>query len=207
MNFSQMQSQTRRSLNNTTTEFYSDQDIKDALNEGLAELADATEYYELQATVYLLAGRTYYDLTTVVPDTFLSPRRCFDITNQKWLTPTDPFELDQQYRQWELVYGEPEKYFFRGNWWMGVWPRRATDGNGIRLYYTGIPPVMSLDTDTPDFPQEFHRGLIDYALSDLLSQQRETAKAVKFWQSYVVAQSGLKTYVEGRVKLARHDHI
>ena len=204
MTFGAMIDRTRMKLNEATAAFYSDDDIKLALNEGYAEMADATEFYERQAYVPMLTKRTYYDLSLILPDTFLSPRRVYNPRTSNWLEPTDPVNLDlHMFPQWELTEGEPEQYIMRGNWWFGVFPKPTQDGVGLRFYYSAIPPAMSGATDTPEFPEEFHEGLIEFALSDLKGQRRETAKALSHWQRYIAFQEGLKAYADGRTRLAQ----
>lgn len=204
MTFGEAQTKTRRRLNESSTVFFSDQDIKDALNEGYAEMADASEFYERQAMVPMIEGHTYYDLSLGLPDTFLSPRRAYNPTTAKWLTPTDPRDLDyHRYTQWELMTGEPDMYLMRGNWWFGVSPKPSRDSVGMRLYYTAIPEPLSATTDEPLFPQEFHDGTVAFALSDLLAQMKETEKALKYWQIYKQYETALVDYVNGRTSVAR----
>ena len=203
MNFGQLQTEVRRRLGDATTAFFSAQDIKDAINEAYAEMADATEFYEREANLNTIAGHTYYNLLNILPDTFLSPRRIYNPTLSRWLIPTDARQLDYYgWKQWELIYGPPEKLLMRGNWWLGVWPRTTDDVPILRVYHTAIPPPLTADSDTPAFPQEFHKGLVDCAESDLMSQQRETTKALKLWASYKAIEAELSAYVQGRTKLA-----
>lgn len=203
MTFAQMQAETRRQLNESSVVFWTDQDIKDAINEGMDELADIAEYYERQATLPMLAGRSYYDLTSVLPDTVLSPRHIWNTTTQRWLEQVDTLQMDGGYRQWELVHGEPEKFVIRGHWWLGAWPKRDTDSSSLRLYYTGIPDHLSASTDVPPFPQEFHMGPVEFALSDLNSQQRETKRAVKHWNEFMSYAARLKAYADQRASIPR----
>lgn len=203
MNFGQMQTEVRRRLNESTTVFFSDQDVKDALNEGYAQMADVTEFYERYVNIPMLSKRTYYDLTHIITETFLSPRRVFNTTTNRWLDPTDPFDMDYHtYVQWELVQGQPEKCFMRGNWFLGVWPKPSGDLGQLRFYHTAIPDAMSRSTDEPEFPREFRQGVIDYALCELLADQKETAKAMLHYAAYETYEKGLKAYVEGRTTIA-----
>ncbi len=204
MNFGEMQTKVRRRLNELTTVFYSDDDVKNAINEGYQEMADATEFYEREAMVPMLKKRTYYDLKPILPNTFLSPRRIYNIETNRWLDPTDPRELDYHtYVRWELVEGAPEKYFLRGNWWMGVFPRPTKDSLGLRFYFTAIPPQFVESREEPEFPQEYHEGLISFALSDLLAPERESSKALMHWTSYLKYQNDLQQYVNQRVGIAK----
>ena len=198
-----MQTDVRRRINESSTVFFTAQDIKDALNDGLEEISDATEWYERQATIDWTVGEIYTDLSTVLPDTILSILRCWNTTTQRWLDPTDPWEMDyHSYRQWELTTGQPQKYFIRGLWHLGIWPA-PDSAQKIRVVYTAIPPAMSADADDPDFPKEFHFGLIDYALSDLYSQERETTKAFDRWTRYLTTEERLRQDVNHRQSLAR----
>lgn len=207
MTFAELQADVRRKLNESSATFWTDQDIKDALNEAYEEMGDATEFYERQATLIMLAKRTYYDLTSLLPDTFLSPRRCWNTITQRWARPTDPLDQDLHTSvQWELTNGPPEAYFIRGNWWLGVWPRSASDADSsLRFYYTAIPARMSASTDVPGFPQEFHPGIVALALSDLLAQERETRKALGYWNTGQEYGHALRAHVEGRQRIAKMD--
>lgn len=208
MTFGEQQKEVRRRLNELTATFWTDQDIKDALNEGYEEISDASEWFERYANIPMLSGRTYYNLLNILPDTFLSPRRCFNTVTNRWLQPTDTRQQDfQAFVQWETNSGQPEKYIFRGNWWLGVWPKRSADDGILRFYYSAIPPAMADDSDTPGFLDEFHSGLVDFALSDLLSQDRETNKAMAFWASYKAQETGLAQYVNGRTAFDRAEML
>jgi hypothetical protein len=206
MTLAEMKTAVRRKLNAVgITAYFSDDDIADSLQEGLDEMADVSEYYEREATIGLLTGRTYYDLTSLLPNTFLSPRRCWNTTTQHWLRPTDVREQDSQnFVQWELTYGEPEAYLMRGQWWFGVWPRNSNDVGGVRVYFTAIPDALT-DTDTPAFPVEFHPGVVDYALCDLLGQEKETAKALEYWKSFEIYAEALAKHSRSRQRIPRMD--
>ncbi len=202
MNLGQMKSRVRRELNETTTTFFSDDDIERSLREGYDELADATEWFERVAHVPMLEGRTYYDLSLILDDTFLSPRRIYNPVTDRWLEPTDPLQLDKTYSQWEIVEGQPTHYWLRGNWWLGVWPRPSVDSPGLRLVYTAITAGLDSDDAEPEFPVEFHQGITEYADYDLMAQRREWQKAERFWGRYKGFEGRLQMYVEGRTKLA-----
>ncbi len=203
MNFGQMQTEVRRKLNETSATFWTNDDIQEALNEGYGEISDETEWYEREATIQTTANRLYHDLRSILGDTFLSLRRVWNATTEEWLYPTGHREMDGGYRQWELVQGEPRQVYIRGLWWLAQWPKRPVDDGRSRVVYTAIPPAMDDSTDEPEFPKEFHRGIVEYALSDLLSQERETKKAVACWNQYLTYQQGLKQFVQGRQSQAR----
>ena len=204
MTFAEMQADVRRRINESATTFFTDQDVKDAINDGYAEISDATEWYEREATIALLKNRSLYNLKYLLPDTFLSLRRCWNTTTQRWLEPAEPRDLDNHgFRQWETMQGQPESYMIRGHWWLCVWLKSAADARGLRIYYTAIPSALSNDADTPAFPSEFHYGLVEYAISDLHAQQRETKKAMAHWNNYLGYEDGLRTYADKRQSIDR----
>ena len=205
MTLAEMKTDVRRRLNESGSEFFSDDDIATALQEALDEMADITEFSEREATIGLLTGRTYYDLTSVLPDTFLSPRRGWNTVTQRWLKPTDARDLDEHtFVQWELTYGEAVSYFLRGNWWLGAWPRNSTDTGGLRVVYTSIPSALS-DSDSPAFPVEFHDGVVEFAQADLLGQERETQKALLHWAAGMEYAARLSEHVQKRQQIPRRD--
>jgi len=198
MNFGEMKAEVRTRLNELTANYWSDQDIEDALNEGLDEISDATEWFERMTTITFWSGRTYLDARSTLSDTFLAPKRCINNQTGKWMEPSHVRNQDARQRQWEKVSTEPEQFFMRGIWWLGFYPKPKADSGSMRLYFSSLPAPMSLDDDEPEFPSEYHMGIVDYALYDLMAQDAETKKALIFWQEYSGYETGLKQYVQQR---------
>jgi len=188
----------------STPVFWTDDDVGDALNEGLAEISDATEWNESYAIVGLYQNQTYYDLRTTLSDTILAPRFCFNTQTNRWLDPVDVRDLDYRtYVRWEVNTGEPQMMFIRGLWWLGLYPKPAGDGGTMKLYFSALPPDMDEGTDGPGFPDEFQRGLIHYALYDLMAQDSETRESLRHWALYKSFEERLRKYVSGRMSLDR----
>lgn len=206
MTFAEQKTEVFRRLNESSSSptYWTEADVEDALNEGYEEISDASEWYERSASISKLKNRTYYDLQTNLIDTFLAPRRCFNPQTNQWLDPISVRTLDfKTYRQWELNPGEPQKMFMRGLWWLGTYPKSGADSGTLQLYYTALPTAMSADGDEPAFPQEFHMGLVSYALYELRYQERETGIALKHFAEYQSYESGLRGYVQQRTSLDR----
>ena len=206
MTLAEMRSQCRRKLNEAAATFFTDADIDASLNEGLSQIAEVSGYFERQAIIPMLENRMYYDLSHIVTYDFLAPNAVYNPNGRKWLTATDFREMDSAWRQWETQTGQPEKYLMRGNWILGVWPKPSVDvPAGLRLYYSGVPAALENETDTPGFDRERHHGIVDYAMSDLMTQIRETKKAEGYWQSFTVHAADLKRDVQNRISKARVD--
>lgn len=133
---------------------WSDEDIDEAINDGLAELSEATGYYERATSVWLKGGRTYYDLRAQ-SDTILSVTAVHHESGVRWLTPANLGNLT--FDQWETTAGNPTLWFTRGAWWLGVWPRPSADlDEALRVYYTAVAPPLEEDGEVPDqLPEEF----------------------------------------------------
>ena len=200
MNFSEMQAEVRVRIDEATANFWSDADIQDSLNEGYMEISDATEWYERKANVPMWKNRTYFDMRELLPDTYLAAKRCQNNTTDHWLVPTTIRAQDKIYAQWERTSGEPEYFFTRGIYWIGFYPKPDDDNGSARLYYSALPPAMSSDTDEPQIPEEYHMGIVAYAVYDLLAQDAETQKALQWFAEYQMYESNLNEYVSGRLK-------
>ena len=182
--------------------FWSIAEIQTALNDGYAELSDATEWHEEHLNIDLLNDRPYYDLRTIIGDRFLAVRSAFDIQTNRWLLPTSVRQFDAHDRRWERVTGEPQRIIMRSLWWLGYWPRVQYDVGQIKQYYTSLPEPMVDSWDEPGFLDTFHYGCVWFALADLWAQDAETTRAVAAWTEYLAIELGLLRWVEGRAGAA-----
>jgi hypothetical protein len=210
MNFSELKSEVFRRLNENESSptFWSEADVELSINEGYEEISDSSEWYEEYNVISLLSHLQYYDLRTLLPDTFLAPKRFFNQTTSEWLSPVVLRELDfHTTRQWETVDGEPQRTLMRGLWWLGFWPKQPTDTGKIKFYYSAIPVRMTEDTDEPGFPVEYHKYLVEFALYDLLTQDGETKKALVHWQTYLEGERLLRVSVGSRIATDRSVNV
>ena len=94
--FAELKADVFRRLNESATApvFWSEDDVELALNEGYAELSDATEWYEGMLEVDLLHNRPYYDLFTIIGPDFLSIKPVFEPSANRWLVHSAVRELD-----------------------------------------------------------------------------------------------------------------
>ena len=203
MTLAEMRTEVFRRLNENSVspDFWTQSDVDEALNDGLEEISDASEWYERHASIPILNQRPYYDLrTNLGDDTILSPGRALNVQTNRWLEPTYVRDLDYHtYRRWEnITTGQTERMFLRGLWWLGFFPQNGSDSGFIRFWYTSLPPTLVNTYDEPGFPREFHLGLVEYALGDLLGQEGETKKAMKFWAAYQGYEAGLMAFADKR---------
>lgn len=187
----------------TTPVFWTEADVETALNAGYMELSDATEWHEETVTIPLLNNRPYYDLRTVVGPTFLRLGAVFHEDTSRWLIPTTTRALDAAYRRWEQVTGLPQQVIMRGLWWLGLWPRTTADAGTVRADVVTLPAPLVEDDDEPGYPEAFHDGPIEWALSDLWAQDGEAQRAQSAWQAYLAIEAGLAAWVNDRTAIPR----
>ena len=173
-------------------------EVQTALNDGLAELADASEWYETYRTIDLLDTRPYYDARDVLGDDVLTIGAAYNDQTSRWLIPSAIRELDGHDDQWESVVGEPERLIQRGLWWLGYWPRIGSDAGTVKQYFTALPANLDEDLDEPGFPDALHEGAIEFALADLWAQSGEATNAVNAWTRYEAYEAALTAWVQHR---------
>lgn len=207
MTFAELQTEVFRRLDEDSSDptFWSLADVKEALNDGYEEISDASEWYETDSPIDLVASQVYYDLTSVLgSNTILSPKGIFNTTTEQWLDFTTDRDMDAEMLQWEIVDGEPQKCLLRGLWWLGLFPRPdSATPRAVRVYYSALPAPLVDGGDLPGFPEEFQYGLVHFAVGDLLAAERSTEKALGHFAEYGGYAARLTKYVQGRIAVDR----
>jgi hypothetical protein len=203
MNFGELKAEVRRKLRESTSSpvMWSDADIEQSLNEGLHELADATEFHEKAETVDLLLDHRYYDTRTLIPD-FLVAGPAFNKTTNRWLIATTPHDLESYDLRWEERIAEPEYVMARGIWHLGYYPFKGVAQGSIRQYYAGLPDTMVEDIDVPPLHSSHHYALVEYSLWDLFAQDGEVDLAWSHWKEYLAQEAKVAQFMRGRGSLA-----
>lgn len=204
MTFAELRTTVRRRLDETTPgTFATDDEIDAAINVSYAEVSDETEWCETSRIVDRLAVRPWYDGRLVLSDKLLTIGAAFNETTNRWLLPTRKAELDRADRRWERHQTEPMRLLVSGLWWFGYWPYVPEDGGTIRQYFTRLPDALAEETDEPGFPDQFHLGLVEGALSELWADDAETSYALQAWQAYLGYETGLQQWVNDRASVPR----
>lgn len=201
MTFAQLKTHTFSRLEESATVpvFYTEADVEAALNAGLAELSDASEWDERFQTIDLLDDRPWYDGRTVIGSHLLTLGPAFSDDTNRWLIPTAGIELDRADTRWERVPGYPQRVLTNGLWWFSYWPRMGSDLGTVKQYFTALPDDLDDDTDEPGFPEPYHYGLVEYAVYDLFAQEGESAVAMQSWAEYLRYEASLTAFMTGRL--------
>lgn len=209
MTFSEIREEVRRRIQELTGQqvFWTDEEIDQAIHEGEDEFADAAEWYERWQTIDILKDRPYYDLRTTIRFDFLVAGPVFNETTNRWLIPVTPHDLSSGDLRWEERVSEPEFFMMRGLWWLSLWPWKRLESGQVKQYYRALPRHMVNEEDEPGFHRTFHYGLVEYAVSDLLSQDGETDLALTVWKLYQEYEAGAAVYYNNRAYIPTiHGH-
>jgi len=184
---------------------FSLQTVQDAINDGYEEMSAESEFYERTGTITLQANTTYYDLSdpAIFSDDILTLRAVRNPQTGRWLRFRSYRDMDEHAtRAWQIAYGESDIAILRSLWWLGVYPKVQLAAGILSTRHSAMPPRMTLATDTPAFPEEYHLGPVEYALSDLWCQSRQFRKGDRYYQTYQNYLLALKEYVDRRTSTA-----
>lgn len=178
-------------------------DILDAINEGLDDLSEVTRFYERHVVVPLANLRVYYDLRGWLPESALGVTSVWCSASTDWLTPIASRDLGTR---WEQATGSPTNFFMRGLFWMVVWPHPVDAGVGdfLRVYFSGYAPHFTHPQAVlRDLQDDWVPALEDYALYELSAQDGETGRALMHWQDYTARSTQYAKDVNRRIVTAR----
>jgi hypothetical protein len=203
---SDIRSRVRTKYEAASTTRWSDADLNSAINDGLAELSEATRYFERWCSIPLKPARTYYDLRAFA-DGVLSVTAVWHEPGVRWLTPISLGDIG--YEEWEETRGNPISWFTRGAYWLAVWPTPSTSVDEfLRVYYTSVAPALDEDGEVPaGLPDEFIPAVEEYALYELHQREGETQKALYWWGRYKERERSLEQHMAHRVTTARTGSI
>jgi hypothetical protein len=201
--FLEMQEEVFKRLRESSSSpvFWTLDDVKDSINEGYGEISDSSEWFERVKVVDLLKLRPYYDVYSYLDKCFLRIDVAFNETTSRWLTHEHHATFDARDPRWEQRVAEPDHLLFRGIRWLSYWPYKGVESGRIRQYFVSVPPTLCDDTDEPGFPEQYHYGLVEYAVYDLLAQDNEVNLALEAWQAYQGYDQGLSSWVNKRIAI------
>ncbi len=192
----------RLNENAVTPAFWAEADVDLAVNHGLEDLADVSEYYEVSQSINLAANATYYNLLSLCAKEPLTTNAVWNAQTSRWLSPTTVAELDNEtHVRWEKVTGPPEKWFVRGLYKLGLFPKPPASSGTITVYHSAIPARLVNPTDAPaDLPADYRYALIEYALFELLAQDGEIREALVHYNNYLGYRVGLRLWTQRRTR-------
>lgn len=200
MTFSELRAEVFRRLREESSGpvIWAQADVDGAINEGYAEISDATEWNEKYKTIDILDRQRYYDMRTVVGRGFLMYGPAYNNTTSRWMTPISHRHISEGDSRWEQRLTEPEYVLARSLWWLGYWPIKTAEVGSIKQYYVGLPEELDEDSDEPGIHSSFHYGIIEFALADLFAQLPSADLAWAHWKSYLEYEEKFRQWRDRR---------
>lgn len=192
--------------------YWSDDDLLDAYNDAVDEIADVTEFYEQHVVVRRQKWAVYTDLRQVLPANVLRVTAVWNMVTQKWLAPTTTRELDETCgRGWEQNIDINTRWWFmRGLWHLGAYPVAGDDYSPLKIYFASCPSHVESDgglmtglQSTQPLPFDFTACIESYMLSSLLADQRESKKSIEQWAQFTEVTNQLKDASKQRMSRVR----
>ena len=204
MNFAELISETFRRIgeDETAQVYWSEQDVKDSLNEGYLDFCEQTRCFSREAEITAIDHLGYSDLRTMLPYPFLGLRRIYGKLLNAPLIATTVKSRDDNDNRWQMITGVVRRWFVSGLYWLGFWP--PPDSSEIfRVVWTSLPDRLENDADEPQVPVQFQEALLHYAVYDLKIQEDEMKNALAAWQDYITLVALGKQYVANQIRAPR----
>lgn len=162
----------------------------------------------LEATVIfpLTATTAFYKMLVTYADWILPLR--IRLSGGAKLLPVRLVDLAALSTTWSVTAGTPERYALLGFDLLCVFkqPPSALD---VQIVYARTPATLSVDSDEPEIPLEYHQALIDGAIPLLRIKEgaQEWAKTLESWNRYMDSVQGLGDYVRHRNREQGYDNM
>lgn len=188
MTRAQLMTTVRNLLGETDETFFTDAKVQEALYEAMIEMAKRTQAIRTVTTsTTSVAGTAEYAMPT---NAVGFAKVCYDGDTYE-LDYTTADELSTDYASWRNDgNGTPSCWLLGDNTGkIRLYPTPDATGKVIKMYTFDIPDDFSGDSDTPDFPAAFQRGLAYYACYWLKMGDPDDSKRAAWyysmWDKYV----------------------
>lgn len=154
----QLRDRVRGDLGMRSNALLTDEDIDAWALAWQTECAVITHWYRTSTTTGTTSGTALYDLPS---DCIALEEVRHDDLPLYQVRVVDFYRDNPNWRQ--DANGTPRLWYLRGHTAYGLYPiPDTTDSDALVLYYTAIPPALTLNSDTYYIPTALEESLIDY---------------------------------------------
>lgn len=178
-------------LNNSV--FYTDDDLKDSIQDGLDETVAYSGAIVKSAVIELNKDQTYYDFIELLPD-FAGLVGIYNTVTKSYLNPTTRRQLGLN---WATAIGTPDSFAPINHRWVAIASKPTVNnyGKAIVFYRTTAPQL----DDSIEIPlPEDSLALEEYVKVDLWEQAQEFMKAKTEFSYYVADLERLRRIIQER---------
>lgn len=163
-------------------DYYASLDFMYTIQDGYDEVIAFSGCIVKATVLPFVAGLTYYDLLTLIPD-YLGVISIYNTVTNRWMSPTSERKLDKLRPDWETCYGTPELFFPLNHRFVAIYRKPSTVYGNFYIYYIASAPTLG-PTDPIQIPTDYQNALEDYCITDLQEQAQEFTKALTRFTSY-----------------------
>jgi hypothetical protein len=201
VNFLELQDEVLSRFGESTSDprTVSREEAKDAINDGLDDLSIFCSFYETNRMLSVAEDSIYHYTPTALGTDVLYITQVQSLNTQFWLEADSQLAMDSRvYSMWEQSFFEPHTIIPLNVHWFGIHGRRADNQGKMRAYCVALHPHLNGDYDVPDFPTDYHEGLVEYALGELHLLDHELSDAVPHFVKYFEIRDQLSKLVNNR---------
>lgn len=180
--------------NTTSPDVFTDttagmEQIRDSINDAIAELSMVTGAYRRTYFLPLSASTLFYTLNWET-DYFGYVLSATDRTRHITLTQTDPISLGAINSDWLETTGDPTHYLQVGYNTIGIYRKPSASGKVIELDCVCIPKEYTAGTDQIKVRNDHRRACVAFAVSEFYASRGDARRAQE-WHTQYVEVAGL----------------
>lgn len=172
----------RRNLDDLGITYYTAVDINEAIQDAYDEVVVYCECIEKRVDLDFVSNTTYYDFSTLIPD-YYRVIKLYHNGQNRFIDPTNNRNQGSYRIDWEVVNATEREYVILGPKYVGMSGRQAIATGNFGVFYKAKANQL-IDTSIPLISDNYIRLLELYGTADLLEQNQEFTKAIKYWQEY-----------------------
>jgi uncharacterized protein DUF6682 len=143
-----------------------DTQLLDWINDGLGEIAKRTQQPQATATTVTVASQGAYSISTFSADVLrLRSVMCDGVLLQAISQEEADNSLPDREKSPQTA--TPEKFWVWADQ-LNLWPRPATAGLTLKIFYVKRPAAVAVDADVPGIPLHMHTDLLQYVWAQVL---------------------------------------
>ncbi len=158
--------------------------IRDAINDGVAELAMVAGGHSTTFHVPLISGQALYRLR-FARGYFAWVDSAWTVTQKRRLAQTTLQRLNATNPRWMVWSGTPDEYFQVGLDVIGVSPKPSATEDVIDLHVTMIPARYATDDEEVRVRDAYRHAVVNFAVSEYWASRGDANQAGEYYSLFL----------------------
>jgi len=189
----------------SSPDVYSDiQPIRDSINDAIQEIIVVTGGYRERYSIPMVANKTFYRLSLHNGEMGWVVS-CWMVNKKFPLSQTDLTMLNRNDPRWLTRKGYPEEYFPIGNNVLGLYPKPTASSDILEVDMVVIPFPYTNDNYRVKLRDEFHFGLVNFAVSEYFAGTGDAKRASEHYAAYARIVGLRRAYPSANERILTYD--